>query len=368
MGGPSPDASLNLNKPRLSAPFQGTCVGKIVGLRAREGGSEVPDTRWLEQRRQGWYVVLDVPQAVRAEIGQPRKVQSLKTREWSVLAGWQKEFARARRAPAADALTAEALEAREWLQRAYAGERVAYFDPGFYTDPQDEAVRRGHVPENPWAGQRVGEGGDRGEVEKERPFTDAEMVTLLTAETDEGMADAMRLAALSGLRIGEMHQLRVSDIEGDGVFVRKGKNKNSAARWVPIHPDVAPILSRFAAGKKPDDFLLPGHQRAPAMMGSRIGSGGYRCAWGSMTEGRATALPGELPQLPAVVHQPRRAGWYPGDDRGARRRARSNQRHLRPPQPRPRASLGKQGGVRPGCTVAALTVGSSVRSGVRARR
>jgi integrase len=336
-------------------------------------------------------------------MGQRRKVQSLKTRElptaqlrrWAVLAEWQKEFARAKRGPAADALVAEALEAREWLRRADAGEQVAYFGPRNYLEPDaDEAdpveaqraflldqigeraaaiaeakaaglgagaaeraarnfldiatgkatpldghvdgwigeggkngplvpsiekayrrsvselsawcakggraatvegvdrklagafvahllttkrtrstinnvvfalsaywswlKKRGHVAENPWTDQTVREGGDRGEVEKERPFTDAELAKLLTAETDQVLTDAMRLAALSGLRIAELHELRVSDIEGDGLFVRKGKNKNSAARWVPVHPDLPPILARLAEGKEAEDFLLPG--------------------------------------------------------------------------------------------------------------
>jgi integrase len=357
----------------------------------------------LEQRRQGWYVVLDVPKAVQEAVGQRRKVQSLKTRDlsvaqlrrWPVIAEWQREFARGKRAPAVDTLIAEALEARDWLDRAEAGERVAVFDPAAYADPwgnnpdpamaqkaflldqigeraraiaetkaaelgevaSDRAAmnflaiatgkatpldghveawigeggkngplvptiekayrralaelsgwcakggraaiiesvdrkiagafvayllttkrtrstinnvvfalsaywswlkKRGHIGENPWTDQTVRQGGDRGEVEKERPFTDAELAKLLAADTDQVLLDAMRLAALSGLRIAEMHELRVSDIEGDGMFVRKGKNKNSAARWVPIHPDLPPILARLTKGKGSEDFLLPG--------------------------------------------------------------------------------------------------------------
>jgi len=373
-----------------------------------EVGNDVPDTRYLEKRRQRWYAVLDVPEALRPAMeGKRRLVRSLGTgdlsaarlKRWAVLADFQRELAQARRKPAADSLTAEAMQARDWLRRADQGEQVAFFDAAAYADPDTgevdarqaqraflmdqlgeraEAIaeqqaaflgtraaervamdfldlatgratpldahvdawigeggkngpltpsvekgyrravaelsvwcskqghaatvenmdrkkvgafvahllttgrvratlnnvvfalsaywswmrKRGHVQENPWEGQTVAEGGDRGEVEKERPFTDAELGKLLTAETDQVLADAMRLAALSGLRIAEMHGLRVSDIEGDGMFIARGKNKNSAERWVPIHAELVPVLARLVEGKGADDYLLPGPKKA----------------------------------------------------------------------------------------------------------
>ncbi|WP_372618574.1 DUF6538 domain-containing protein [Falsiroseomonas sp.] len=40
----------------------------------------MPDTRWLVQRRQGWYCVKDVPRPLQAVLGKKRLVKSLNTR------------------------------------------------------------------------------------------------------------------------------------------------------------------------------------------------------------------------------------------------------------------------------------------------
>lgn len=50
---------------------------EVVNVRWIGGGM---DTRYLEQRRQGWYVVVDVPQKLVPSIGRKRLRRSLKTR------------------------------------------------------------------------------------------------------------------------------------------------------------------------------------------------------------------------------------------------------------------------------------------------
>lgn len=100
-------------------------------------------------------------------------------------------------------------------------------------------------------------------MEPERPFTDAELVKLLSAPShrqDPLLSDLMPMAALSGMRIEELCGLRVGDCAGGGFAVREGKT-DAAARTVPIHPDLAGIVARRCAGKAAAGFLfheLPG--------------------------------------------------------------------------------------------------------------
>ncbi len=136
----------------------------------------------------------------------------------------------------------------------------------------DYLVARGHVRgENPWAGQRMPDRGrrvERGGKADERPFTEEEIKTLLYSAFPRGMkkdfesqiADAMRIAALSGMRLAELVTLWVEecplDEEGNGYFdIRQGKTA-AAARRVPMHPDLVEIVKRRKKGKGPQDWLF----------------------------------------------------------------------------------------------------------------
>lgn len=120
--------------------------------------------------------------------------------------------------------------------------------------------RRGHVEDNPWTGQRLSERRNGG-PEKEREFTDAEVTRLLTAPYPEGMQfrerlhDAMRIAALSGMRIEELARLTVADCAGGLFDIRKAKTA-AGIRKVPIYADLAPIVERRTAGKRAAAFLI----------------------------------------------------------------------------------------------------------------
>ena len=120
-------------------------------------------------------------------------------------------------------------------------------------------VEKGHQSENPWLGQtlpaapRMRRGGeaDKGK----RPFTDAEVKTLLAGDGGTMLNDLMRIAALSGMRLEEICQLHVADCEGDSFNVWVGKTDN-ARRTVPIHSGLKGIVERRAKDKKPTDFLI----------------------------------------------------------------------------------------------------------------
>jgi integrase len=140
-------------------------------------------------------------------------------------------------------------------------------------------AKRGHLGDasaNPWQGQAQPVKGRRGaRVEPERPFTDAEVAKLLAGPADARkardplLADLMPMAALSGMRIEELCRLTVADCAarsgepcaGGSFVIREGKT-DAAARTVPIHPALAPVVARRCAGKGPSGFLfheLPGN-------------------------------------------------------------------------------------------------------------
>ena len=80
-----------------------------------------------------------------------------------------------------------------------------------------------------------------------RPFTDEEVATLFAGITNPLLADMMRVAALTGMRIGEIAELRVRHIRGDLIKV-PGTKTAAAQRDVPIHPGLAPLFQRRTAG------------------------------------------------------------------------------------------------------------------------
>ncbi|WP_162560861.1 tyrosine-type recombinase/integrase [Methylobacterium durans] len=122
--------------------------------------------------------------------------------------------------------------------------------------------KRGHAEANPWSGQSLakrkkltrGSDHDLGHRSK-RPFTDDEVATLLAGITKPLLADLMRVAALTGMRIGEIAELRVRHFKGDLIKV-PGTKTASAFRDVPIHPDLATLIARRTAGKPAAAFIF----------------------------------------------------------------------------------------------------------------
>lgn len=93
--------------------------------------------------------------------------------------------------------------------------------------------------------------------EKERPFTDDELVRLLSGKATQAMHDLMRIAALTGCRLDPIVCLRVRDCRDDNVFVFKPQKKEQMERLCPIHSDLLEIVRRRTEGKMPDDPFFP---------------------------------------------------------------------------------------------------------------
>ncbi|WP_408872872.1 hypothetical protein [Gluconobacter roseus] len=115
---------------------------------------------------------------------------------------------------------------------------------------------------NPWNGATAGLKRKAGKKKTEvRPFTEDELIRLLSADPDEkrrwawgpAIRDLMRLALLTGARLNELASLTVGRVlnrdgtEGElwGIQVtdEEAKTKNSIRR-IPLHPLVQPIIAR----------------------------------------------------------------------------------------------------------------------------
>lgn len=121
---------------------------------------------------------------------------------------------------------------------------------------------QGHRPRNssPWLGRlpepkAPARGTIREPDNGKRPFTDDEVRKLLGGSPKQHIADLIRIAALSGMRLEECYLLRVRDTADDNFSVLTGKTAN-AIRKVPIHPALRPIVKRLSKNKQPTDFLL----------------------------------------------------------------------------------------------------------------
>jgi len=127
-------------------------------------------------------------------------------------------------------------------------------------------VKRGLAETSPWAGQQLAKPPKRrsaGEGEK-RPFTEAETAALLSGDAGQELGDAIRIAALSGMRLEEIYRLTVADCAGGWFNIRQSKT-DAGVRRVPIHKALTAIVARRTEGKVPGAFLF--HEAGPAREG-----------------------------------------------------------------------------------------------------
>jgi integrase len=107
-----------------------------------------------------------------------------------------------------------------------------------------------------------------------------ELAKLLNANPTPEIRDLITFGALTGMRRGEICGLQVKECTGGWFNVLERKTE-SAARRVPAHPNLKPIVARSSKGKGPDDFLLPwnndGDQAGKTFGRFRVKAG--TCVW-----------------------------------------------------------------------------------------
>lgn len=352
------------------------------------------DTKWLQQRRQGWYCVQAIPRALRQAMGKNILIVSLHTRDLRVaqtrrhdaLAEFARVIAAAKRQRPGDPVAEIALRWRQaleddrsrdtlvavGLESDYVGYKHGEAAAGRFADialgqatpllhhveswlaeggtkgplrPRTQAqfrsdlarladwlgqaglpvtieavtpsvasrfvteellgqgvhratgnrkisaassywrwlIKRAGVTVNPWRGQSLSKTTRAAAGRTKRPFTEVEVITLLSGPADTELADVMRVAALTGARLEEIYRLQVRDCV-DGWFDIRESKTAAGVRRVPIHTDLAALVARRVAGKGTTAFLF--HEAGPAQAGRERSSaiskrfGRYRQALG----------------------------------------------------------------------------------------
>jgi integrase len=125
--------------------------------------------------------------------------------------------------------------------------------------------KRAGMDVNPWQNQSLAKAPSRSGGERDkRPATDDEMRLLLDGSPGQELADLIRVAALSGMRLEEVYRLTVKDCDGGWFNVRVSKTP-AGVRRVPTHSELAAIVARRCKDKQPTDYLF--HEAGPAKEG-----------------------------------------------------------------------------------------------------
>ncbi|MGD9671279.1 MAG: tyrosine recombinase XerC [Hyphomicrobiaceae bacterium] len=112
-------------------------------------------------------------------------------------------------------------------------------------------MNRGIVDANPWQGQQV----TADKVIEREPWEPREIIDLIDHAPSSDLRDAIAISALSGLRSGEVVNLKVGDCTSGVLSVRKGKTP-AATRKVPVHSQLAVTIARLVVGREANDWLL----------------------------------------------------------------------------------------------------------------
>lgn len=196
--------------------------------------------------------------------------------------GWLREWMSAtRRSPFLDYIGRKeaGLFIDECLTRGRSRDKAkAYL--GFLREYWRWLKMRHHVEENPWIDQELPSAPrpsrDATPDAGKRPYTDKEISALVYGDVEEHlrsppslyMGDLMRIAALSGMRLEEICQLRVGDCTEGNFMVREGKTDN-AKRIVPIHSQLKETITRLTENRPATVFLIDGLPEVPKSRESR---------------------------------------------------------------------------------------------------
>ena len=104
-----------------------------------------------------------------------------------------------------------------------------------------------------------------------RPFTlptilsQAEVAALLTASHNLKHRAILTTLYAAGLRVSELCQLQITDIERARMVLRVRQGKGQHDRYVMLSPKLLPLLRQYWRQDKPQPWLFPGHPRTRPM-------------------------------------------------------------------------------------------------------
>ena len=102
----------------------------------------------------------------------------------------------------------------------------------------------------------------------QRPLTlptilsQAEVAVLLTTPRTLKHRAILTTLYATGLRVAELCQLQVTDIDSGRMVVRVRQGKGQHERYVRLSPKLLPLLRQYWQQEKPRPWLFPGHPRS----------------------------------------------------------------------------------------------------------
>ena len=114
---------------------------------------------------------------------------------------------------------------------------------------QQEVAKR-----NPWEGQSLEEPVVP-ESERKRPFTDDEIRRLFAGDPGQPLADVMKIAFFTGMRINEICELKVGNC-ANGLFRITDSKTNAGLREVPIHSGLEKLVTARTADRDGKAYLI----------------------------------------------------------------------------------------------------------------
>jgi len=89
----------------------------------------------------------------------------------------------------------------------------------------------------------------------------AEVATLLTTPRNLKHRAILTTLYAAGLRVSELCQLQVTDIDSARMVLRVRQGKGQQDRYVMLSPKLLPLLRQYWQQDKPQPWLFPGHPR-----------------------------------------------------------------------------------------------------------
>jgi integrase/recombinase XerD len=89
----------------------------------------------------------------------------------------------------------------------------------------------------------------------------AEVATLLTTPRNLKHRAILTTLYAAGLRVSELCQLQVTDIDSARMVLRVRQGKGQQDRYVMLSPKLLPLLRQYWQKDKPQPWLFPGHPR-----------------------------------------------------------------------------------------------------------
>lgn len=113
-------------------------------------------------------------------------------------------------------------------------------------------IKRGLASENVWQGQQIS---TKGREKPRLAWTKVEVCKLIELAPTKLLKDVSAIAALSGLRAGELAGMRVADCQ-EGMFNIRVSKSDAGVRTVPVHSQLVDTIAERMRAKKPDDYLF----------------------------------------------------------------------------------------------------------------